>query len=164
MESSRTSLASRTRFEVLGFEASSPRKLPCPRLEDITIFWIVKILQIARKKFLMTFFEGSPKKNFWRPFYFWRSPEKNFWTPYFLFLENTCACVLGPWPRAFLSSASRGAVLVLGSDFFCVLGLEPCVLDFTSGAYRHTDAVRLNALFLSEMHLTSQWGIYYVLT
>ena len=35
----------------------------------------------------------------------------------FFFLENTCACVLcpWPWPRAFLS-------LALASDFFCVLG------------------------------------------
>ena len=46
VESSRTSLASRTHFEVLGLkgqvlglEASSPRKLASPRLEDSTIFW-----------------------------------------------------------------------------------------------------------------------------
>ena len=44
VESLKTSLAlktsSRTNFEVLGLglEASSPRKLPCPRLEDSTIF------------------------------------------------------------------------------------------------------------------------------
>ena len=49
VESSRTSLASRTHFEVLGLglegqvlglglEASSPRKLACSRLEDSTIF------------------------------------------------------------------------------------------------------------------------------
>ena len=49
VESSRTSLASRTssrtHFEVLGLglEASSPRKVACPRLEDSSIFWIVKI-------------------------------------------------------------------------------------------------------------------------
>ena len=62
---------------------------------------------------------------------------KNFFED--LFLENTCGCVLGPWPwpRAFLSLASRGsvlgkAVLGLGLGFFCVLGLEPCVLDSTS--------------------------------
>ena len=43
----------------------------------------------------------------------------------FLFLENTCGCVLGPWPRlrAFLSLASRRsvlgkAVLGLGLGFF----------------------------------------------
>ena len=41
------------------------------------------------------------------------------------FFENTCACVLGPWPwsRAFLSLASKGsvlgkAVLDLGLGFF----------------------------------------------
>ena len=40
VESLRTSLASRTYFEVLGLglEASSPRKLPCSRPEDSTIF------------------------------------------------------------------------------------------------------------------------------
>ena len=40
----------------------------------------------------------------------WRSPEKLFGKPFF---ENTCACVRGPgpWPRAFLSLASRGPVL-----------------------------------------------------
>ena len=56
------------------------------------------------------------------------------------FLGNACSCVFGPWPwpRAFLSLASRGsvlgkAVLGLGLGFFCVLGYEPCVLDSTSG-------------------------------
>ena len=47
VESFRTSLASRTHFEVLGLglegqvlglEALGPRKLACPRLEDSTIF------------------------------------------------------------------------------------------------------------------------------
>ena len=48
-----------------------------------------------------------------------------------------------PWPRAFLSLASRGsvlekAVLGLGLGFFCVLGLglEACVLDSTSDMER----------------------------
>ena len=46
MESLRTSLASRTHFEVLGLglKASSPQKLPCPRLEDSTIFCSIEIL------------------------------------------------------------------------------------------------------------------------
>ena len=48
-----------------------------------------------------------------------------------IFLENTCACVLGPWLRAFLS-------LALASDVFCVLGLESCVLDSASGDYDFT--------------------------
>ena len=33
--------------QVLGLEASSPRKLACPRLEDSSIFLIVKILWSA---------------------------------------------------------------------------------------------------------------------
>ena len=34
----------RTHSAVLGLEVSSPRKLPCPRLEDSTIFCTVEIL------------------------------------------------------------------------------------------------------------------------
>ena len=41
-------------------------------------------------------------------------------------LEHSC-----PWPRECLS-------LALASDFFCVLGLEPCVLDSTSGSMIHS--------------------------
>ena len=37
-------VSSRTHFEVLGLEASSPRKLPCPRLEDSSIFPMSKTL------------------------------------------------------------------------------------------------------------------------
>ena len=46
VESSRTSLASRTHFQVLGLslEVLGPQKLPCPRLEDSTIFLTVEIL------------------------------------------------------------------------------------------------------------------------
>ena len=36
--------SSMTHFEVLGLEASSPQKFPCPRLEDSSIFGILKIL------------------------------------------------------------------------------------------------------------------------
>ena len=73
-----------------------PQKLPLwKNFDDVISFdlWFRLIpinsgyaneLEIAWKKFLKTFF-----------------------------LENTCACVLGPWPwpRAFLSLASRGSVL-----------------------------------------------------
>ena len=59
---------------------------------------------------------------------------------FFFFWESIWLCVLGPWPRAFLSLASRCLFskrlsLALASRFFCVLGLglEPCVLDSTSG-------------------------------
>ena len=70
--------------------------------------------------------------------FFLRSPGKIFYGPFFL--RALPLCVLGPWPwpRLFLSLASRGSVLeksVLDLGFFCVLGLglEGCVLDSTSG-------------------------------
>ena len=60
--------SSKTHFEVLGLEGqvlglqvSCPRKLVCPRLEDSSIFWTVKILWSAWKKILKTFL-------FWRAF------------------------------------------------------------------------------------------------
>ena len=156
VESSRTSLASRTslrtHFEVLGLkgqvlglglEASSPRKLACPRLEDSINFWIVKILWV----FLEIFW-----KVFWKTFFLWRSPEKFLRRPFFLEIARKIfvmtfffffwralalvSLVLGleqscPWPRECLSSER----LSLASDFVCVLGLEPCVLDSTSAKW-----------------------------
>ena len=54
--------SSRTHFEVfglegqvLGLEVSSTRKLPCPLLEDSTIFSVVKSLWSALKFFWKTF-------------------------------------------------------------------------------------------------------------
>ena len=159
MESSRTSLASRTssrtHFEVLGLglglEASSPRKLACPRLEDSTIFWNVKILWSGWKIFWKTFFSEDRLKNFCEDLFFffffffleiaWKIFVKTFFFFFFgehlrfvslvlgLGLEHSC-----PWPRECLSSERLS--LALASDFFCVLGLglglEPCVLDYTS--------------------------------
>ena len=78
----------------------------------------------------------------------WRLPAKLFWRR--LLLENTCSCVLGPWPwpRTFLSLALRVSVLekaVLGLGlgiFLCpCLGLEPCVLDSTSGVYVFSECI-----------------------
>ena len=79
MESSRTSLASMTDFEVLvlGLEASSPRKLPCPRLEDSTIFWTIEILLESARNLAV---------NLRRPFFVflkWKLPEKNFLKTFF---------------------------------------------------------------------------------
>ena len=71
----------------------------------------------------------SPKKFFEDPC-FLENAWKFFWRPFFV--EHLRLC---PWPRAFLSLASRRSVLgraVPGLGFFCALGLEPCVLDFTS--------------------------------
>ena len=70
MDSPRTSLASstssRTHFEVLGLglegqvlglglEASSPQKLPCPRLEDSTFFELLKFCRSPEKNFRKRF-------------------------------------------------------------------------------------------------------------
>ena len=124
MESSRTSLASRTHFEIieLGLEASSPQKLPFPRSRTALFFEPVKKLlenvrnltENLRKPFLCSLI-GDRLNNFLK-------------TYFFLLLENTCACVLSPrhWPQAFLSLASRGSVLgmaVLGLGFFVFLAL-----------------------------------------
>ena len=191
LESSRMSLASRTSlrilFEVLGLglegqvlglclEASSPRKLACPRLEDSTFFELLKFWGALEKFFWKTFFCGDRQKNFCKDLFFLRSPEQFLWRAFFFWestlwrvkrcalrlrltgsvvqprvrddllsykaigsnylsfvvtsmlvstspldeagTATTCACVLGPWPRAFLSLASR--VSVLGK---AVLGL-----------------------------------------
>ena len=98
----------------------------------------------------------SPKKNL-------RSPKNNFFSSRDLknfcedlfFLESTCACVLGPWPwpRAYLSLASRvsvlgKAVLGIGLGFFCVFGLEPCVLDSTSDNCLNLIPMQQNCRFL----------------
>ena len=89
---------------------------------DLFIFKIMKenarnLAENLRRPFLLSSFGDRPKKKF----------ED-------LFLENTCACVLGlehscPWPRECLPSEKLSLALV--PDFFCVLGLEPCVLDTT---------------------------------
>ena len=112
-----------THFEVLGLEgqvlglsleALGPRKLPCPRLEDSTIFWTVEILlknarnlaENLRRPFFAFLNRRSPEKNFWRPF-IWRTLALVFLV---LGLEHSCprpservcpwkSC---PWPRIFL--------------------------------------------------------------
>ena len=114
--------SSRTHFEVNGLglegqvlglclEASSPRKLPCPRLEDSTFFELLKSCR-------------SPK--IWRLF-FWRTLAL---VSLVLGLGLELSCF---WPREGLSSKE----LFLASDFFCGLGLEPCVLDSTSAVLIH---------------------------
>ena len=94
--------------DLLSYDIFVPQKLPLWKNFDDVIscdLWF----KLPQSKIL-----GTPMN--------WRSPEKKFLKTFF-FLESTCACVLGPWPRAFLSLASRGsvlgnAVLGLGLGFF----------------------------------------------
>ena len=72
-------------------------------------------------------FCGDRLKNFCEDLFFWRALALVFLV-LGLGLEHSC-----PWPQECLSSERLS--LALASDFFCVLGLglEPCVLDSTSG-------------------------------
>ena len=72
-------VSSRTQFEGLGleghilglgFEASSSPKLACPRLENSTIFIVVKSLWGAWKNFWETIFSGDRLKNFSEDLFF----------------------------------------------------------------------------------------------
>ena len=110
------------------------------------------------------------KKNFRRRFLLENAWKKILKT--FFFLENTCACVIHPWPwpRAFLSLASIGLSsarlsLALASDFFCALGLEPCVLDSNCGVHTENFCVDelMKVIFLISWYLLRElkWFVTY---
>ena len=136
--------SSRTHFQVLGLglEAYKSSKIALSSAKDSTIFWIIKILlENAR----------NLAENLRRPFFRDRL-KKNF--DHLFFGEHLLLCPLSlSWPRAYLSLAWRRpvlgrAVLGLGLGFFCVLGLEPCVLDSTSGDYDFTERTPESSLSL----------------
>ena len=116
---------SRTHFEVLGLgfegqglglEASSPRKIFCPRLKDSTIFFerlkcswktpetsrniredffCFSLLEITWKIFLKTFLFVL---------FFWRSPEKFSWKTFFLITLAPVSLSIPLWPRIYFVS------------------------------------------------------------
>ena len=126
VESSRTSLASRTDIEVLGLEGqvlglglenSSPRKLACPRLEDSTIFWIVKTLWSVWKFIWKTFFCGDRLKNFCEDLFFFGEhlrlcPWSLASSIPVLGLESVCPRKGCPWPGIFFVSLALASSLV----------------------------------------------------
>ena len=136
METLRTSLASRTHFDVLGLgfegqilslEAWKSSKMSCTRLQDNTIFrFVEKMDKVMTIFFLRPCSESS--RNFLKTFYLFYFGERPKLCgkfakylgedPFFSLEEHLQNCVLGTWPWIF----------------FCVLGLglEPCVLDSTS--------------------------------
>ena len=81
----------------------------------------------------------------WEDLFFWRTPDFSrkigvssrkslfFWRTLAPCVFDTWPCLEHScrWPREVLSSRSRS----LASDFFCVVGLEDCVLDSTSVEY-----------------------------
>ena len=73
-------------------------------------------------------------------------------------LEHSC-----PWPRECLSSERLS--LALASDFFCVLGLglEPCVLDSTSGkSYRTRNVLSVIGKTCPTLQNTLGWHFFVV--
>ena len=124
--------SSRTHFEVLGLglEARSPWKFFCPRLEDSTISWTVKILlknarnlaENLRRPFFVFLTWRSPEKKFLRPF-FWDRLKEFFEDLFFLFRRTlaSVSLVLGlglerfcswPWPRNFFVSLALASSLM----------------------------------------------------
>ena len=97
MESSRASLALKTRFEVFGLEAHKSSKMSYPRLEDSTFFVSLKMSHGHDLFFTLRGEIGKNlAENLERIFFFWRSPEKNFEE---LFFGGENACALCSWPR-----------------------------------------------------------------
>ena len=98
--------SSRTHFEVLGLEASSPRKLPCPRLEDSTIFEPLKfcwkapetLQKICKDVFLVSSSRDHLKKIFEDLFRL----KKFFKDLFFFFGEHLRLC-----PSSLASRGSR---------------------------------------------------------
>ena len=110
--------------------ASRPQVLenwPVLGSRTAVFFELLKFCGALEKFFRKRFFVEIAWKIFVKTFFFFGDRLKNFCEDLFFsfFLESTCACVLGPWPwpRAFLSLASRvsvlgKAVLGLGLGFF----------------------------------------------
>ena len=135
-----------TGCDVINLQNHGRKKNFAPRLEDSTIFELLKFCEALEKFFGKRFFVEIAWKIFVKTLFIFGDRVKNFCEDLFFFffwralahvslvlglgLEHSC-----PWPRECLSSERLS--LALASDFFCVLGLglEPCVLDSTSDSY-----------------------------
>ena len=131
------SLASKVKSLALDSRPPVLENWPVLGSRTAVFFELLKFCGAVEKFVGKRFFEEIAWKIFVKTFFSfleiaWKIFVKTF---FFFFFESTCACVLGlglehscTWPREVLSSER----LSLASDFFCVLGLEPCVLDSTS--------------------------------
>ena len=111
--------------DLLSYDIFVPQKLPLWKNFDDVIscdLWF----KLPQSKILGTPMNWrSPEKKFLKTFFFWRALAP---VSLVLGLEHSC-----PWRQEVLSSETLS--LALASDFFCVLGLEPCFLNSTSGYY-----------------------------
>ena len=148
--------------------------MSCPRLEKSTIFWLVEnrprssavlfrlgtCQRTCEKKFLTHDFCGKFANLLQKTFFFWdrlrfTANLRKFWAKRF-FLENTsalCPWSLGlehfcpwPWERSVLGRC------LLGLGFFFILGLEPCVLDSTSGKVLTVTAIKRSVFLILCCH------------
>ena len=97
--------SSRTHFEVLGLEASSPRKLACLGSRTAPIFELLKFCEALENFFGKRFFVEIAGKIFVKTFFFffWRALAL---VSLVLGLESVCprkGCPW-PWPRIFFVS------------------------------------------------------------
>ena len=99
-------LGSRTALFLNRWNFVGKRQKPCEKSVK-TFFWFPQV-EIAWKKIFKDFFR---LKKIIEGLFFLRSPEENFLKTFF-FLENTCVCVLGPWPRNFFVSLALASSLV----------------------------------------------------
>ena len=168
-------LASKVKSLVL---ASRPRVFEnCPVLGSRTalFFELLKFCRLPEKKILEGVFYWKTPESFFEDFFFWDCLKKNFED---LFFENTCACVFGPWPwpRAFLSLASRGSVLeraVLGLGLFLCpwpwrrascSRLRLCLLSLSSSTsvFNHNNLCLLESLpFYSVKYFGHAWLVLF---
>ena len=142
-------LASKVKSLALASRPQVVENWPVLGSRTALFFGMLKFCGALEKFFGKPFFSGDRLKNFCEDlfffFFFWRA--LGFVSLVLgLGLEHSC-----PWPRECLYSERLSLALALASDFFCVLGLglEPCVLDSTSGSEHKTNIFVSAKRFLS---------------
>ena len=130
-------LASKVKSLALASRPQVLENLPVLGSRTALFFELLKFCGALEKffgKHFFFFFFGDRLKNFCEDlfFFFWRALALVSLV-LGLGLEHSC-----PWPREVLSLERLSLALALASNFFCVLGLglEPCVLDSTSGDHQ----------------------------
>ena len=109
----------------LGLKPCKFSKIPCPRLKNSTVFWLV---ENGPRSWATSLRLGAhqrlKKNNFWRLYFVknlricGRKPFLYFFYLFLFFWWTLLRCVLGVWPQTFWPLAPIGSVLGR-----CVLGL-----------------------------------------